>query len=164
MNRTVLAETGKITAEELKGFRKADDVCLRHSGGKATIEAWRRGGSRPLDAIGGCYLRLAVGAEFSQHGPDKVEDPAGSASCFASVSNYEDSAIRSALAFVRAGDRLRLLWVRDNNNKWTEEAGLHRDEVHLVVLRDLKGKTERYVFPLDDSTCPDNASRLFRRS
>lgn len=164
MNRTVAAEIGSITREELKALRAADDVILRHRHERTTLEAYRRTGSKPLDPVGGCYLAVEVGAEFSQYGPDKVEDPVGRASCFGSVGNWEDSSVRAALAFVRPGDRLRLLWIRDNGNEPVRNAGLVHDEVKLVVLRDMAKRTERYVFPLEDSITPNNSARLFRKA
>lgn len=61
---------------------------------------------------------------------------------------------------LRKGDRLTLSWTADNNTHVVRAAGLHADELRLVVDRGDK----RLTFSLGYSINPDNSARMIRRT
>ncbi len=70
--------------------------------------------------------------------------------------------------FLRAGDRVTLEWIADNNNDYLRDAGLHQDELRLSVARGdtsdpKKHKPVAGKFLIDKRVCPDNSARMIHR-
>ena len=75
--------------------------------------------------------------------------------------SIDSEAMVTVLAFIRAGDELKLVFGRDSHASETlKEANLHGDSVKLQVIRD----TKVYRFILDVTISPDNSARLVRTS
>lgn len=82
-------------------------------------------------------------------------------SCFASDPSID---VRNTVAeSLRNGDTLTLSWVADNNNQYVNAAGLHVDEVRLIVVREVKGTRKKHTYKLVTSVCQDNTARMIRR-
>lgn len=59
-------------------------------------------------------------------------------------------------ACLKAGDILSLEWIADNQSGYLVEAGLHRDQLKLIVNRGDK----RLVFSIRESVCQNNSARM----
>jgi hypothetical protein len=63
-------------------------------------------------------------------------------------------------SLLKPGDRLALRWTADVNEAITQDYGLHRDTLHLLVTRGKRTLT----FLLADHVSPDNTARMIRRN
>lgn len=66
---------------------------------------------------------------------------------------------RTVVELIRAGDRVRLDWVADNNSTTLVEHELHADELRLHIARGER----KMIFHIATSVTPDNSARMIRR-
>lgn len=88
-------------------------------------------------------------------GGDRVDPPV----CFHSL--YVSEVWKTIASALRVGDTLRVSWVADNNNGYSNEVGLHVDQVKLVATS-AKGRVS--AWNLGWSLCQDNSARMVRRN
>ncbi len=72
---------------------------------------------------------------------------------------HDRDLVATVAGVLRAGDHLRLTWIGSNNNGYLKDAGLHADQVALVVPRGHK----KLKFLLGVSVAQDNSARMIRR-
>jgi hypothetical protein len=67
---------------------------------------------------------------------------------------------------LKSGDEVAIRWVASNNSNVLREAGLHADEVRLLSVRPRNGSRpeQRREWLVDYRVCPDNVSRLVRKT
>jgi hypothetical protein len=76
-----------------------------------------------------------------------------------------DHALQTVIASLRVGETLRLNWTADNNNDHVREAGLHVDQLELVVaLPEREGTPRRFrTYRITTAVCADNTARMIHR-
>lgn len=81
-------------------------------------------------------------------------------SCFDMISTND--AWFSIVRTLRVGDELTLQWSADNNNDLVREAGLHVDQVSLIVTP-AREKAPKNVWHLRTSVGRNNSARMIKR-
>lgn len=179
-------ELGTLTADDVAALRMADDVSFHHRDGEAFIRVYiGRAGSNPPRVYSGREQRLftetdSLVADRTRtmpvpshvHGHTNraaVDGPVSawtertypSVACYASpYGSARYSRKWATLAGVlRVGDVISLAWTADNNTETLRTAGLHADELALLVSR--RGKP--LEFHVDYHVGPDNSARMIRR-
>lgn len=151
-----------ITKVELAALRKADTVCFdrywRDGDEFSKIRAIKDAKRTEADP----YAEEITVSIFVE---STVRDYDASSSdrhtCFHMIHSPQYSEEwMTIVGLLKAGDDLVLRWTAGNSNGYLDEAGLHRDELALVVMR---GK-RRMVFRIATSVCKDNTARMVRRS
>lgn len=176
MTTTTDVELGTITRDDLEALRVADAVTFSyrpevagqirvrldsHNGRIFTAREQRLFGD--ADEMG---RRRAIGVQTRMygHGQDgttawNLSDSANTAAYVGFQSAQYYHVWRTIASLLRVGDMLTLSWVADNNNDNLRAAGLHRDELFLVVRR---GDNTLHLH-LQTSVCPNNTARMIRR-
>jgi hypothetical protein len=144
-----------LTKIEVAALRRADGVVFRYWEGRHLIRA-----SKKADAASGFdqAREIAVSGRITSYRRPAAEFM--DAFCLIAAARFCPE-WRTVASLLRAGDRLELAWIADNNTKILEEAKLHRDELRLHVLRSVKeGRTNRMVFGIEVQVSLDNADRM----
>lgn len=176
---------GTLTTEDIAALRMAEDVTFHHHDGKAFIRLYiGRGGNNPprvytvreqrLFAENDSYVAdrtrtipvpshiYGYNDRSATDGSSWTEATHPHVACYASpygAARYSRK-WRTLAEMLRGGDEVSLLWTADNNTDNIRQAGLHNDELALLVNR--RGK--RLEFHVDYSVGPDNTARMIRRS
>ena len=156
-------ELATLTADDIKALKAADDVTFHTTVGESSvIRAHKRAKLNDGWASNESYYDINVsdswvdyGRSYGSNGPGEYKY------AFASVSSF-DEVWHTIASLLRVGDSLWLHWVVDNNSETIEKAGLHSDELRLVVKR--ANAKQALVFTVDTSICPDNSARMVRRT
>ncbi len=79
-------------------------------------------------------------------------------------SNGIEDILSTVWTIAKPGDVPRLLWCYDAGNQIVEKVNLHTDHLYLELERRGKnGKSRKFKFFIDASTCSDNSARMLRR-
>jgi hypothetical protein len=170
-------EQGRLSSSDVHALRRADSVCFHTlPDGNARIDALLTTWAHPHPRIfttaeqrlfpepdhSDRRHRIPVTGAivgFNQEG-HWYERGLPDATAFAMVHAARlDDIWRTIAAFLRVGDVLTLRWRASNSNQYLREAGLHRDELRLVIRR---GQRD-WTFLVDIATGPDNTARMIRR-
>jgi hypothetical protein len=85
-------------------------------------------------------------------------------SCFDMAHNAKyDHNLQTLIHSLRAGETLRMIWTGDNNNDLVREAGLHVDQLDVIVIPAREGAARR-SYCVETSVCADNTARMIRRN
>lgn len=185
-NTETAPELGTLTADDVAALRMAHDVTFHHHDGKAFIRLYLgRGASNPPRVYSAREQRLFTETDSpvadrtrTMPVPSHVygysdrsavdglvsawtEQKYPTVACFASPYGSARYARKwTTLAEVlRVGDVISLAWTADNNTETLRKAGLHADELALLVGR--RGKS--LEFHVDYRVGPDNSARMIRR-
>jgi hypothetical protein len=153
---TATAELVTTTLERhhLRAFRSADSLAFHHlpnrqgeivlrKRAESTTSGFEEQVSIFTDSYVGDYSRHEIGQRYTG---------------FHLAYGYNDL-MRTLVGRLQVGDTLGLVWRRDNNNDILRDAGLHGDEVMLVITKKT-GKKETYL--LDSSVYRDNSARAIK--
>lgn len=179
-----VAELGVLTRDDLTALKLADAVTFHHSpaaeGGRAIrLYLENRMSDEPriftaaqqrtfpaADGRDGRGRIREIRLESSAFGYDTNstigwrDDGTGRLSCFYMIGSAQYTEYWPTIPrLLKAGDRLALAWVADNNTGSITAAGLHCDQLRLHVHR----RAGRLVFPIATCVCPDNTARMIRR-
>jgi hypothetical protein len=138
--------TDGLTRELIRDMRRADGFI-----------AQRRNGTTELRLIMGRWsereYELKIELEFSA-------DRTGEAFSYIQSAQHHE-ALRTALASLKPGETV---WpdFRPNagTNGYAKSAGLHVDELYLMVTPKEGSKAPRRYYLVDVSVCPDNTARM----
>lgn len=163
-----------LTADEAGLLRAAQYVELRYVDGGAYILAGVSAGREvskrqdrlfPADEDGNRPpVRIAVRGEALGHrangsvGWRETNAPKLAAEHVIEVADVDEH-WAGAVSTLREGDRLTLMWVADRNTPELQAAGLHVDELHLVVGREKGGVSFLLAYRIAGKT-----GRMVRRS
>lgn len=71
--------------------------------------------------------------------------------------------LKTMINCLMAGDVVTLKWVACNDNMYMEKAGLHMDELHMIIYRHREGRTDkRFSFHVASAICPDNPAKMIK--
>jgi hypothetical protein len=153
--------TMPIDKLDLAALRKADAICFDHYTRDGidvrAIRAIKRNEPSERDPYAQDITHtVSVGSAvraYESGGTSKTW------TCFEMIHTpqYHD-AWQTIVSLLRVGDELTLFWEADNNSGYVNEAGLHHDQLSLVVQRGSK----RMTFKVRSSVCPDNTARMCR--
>lgn len=154
----------ELDTQNLRALRSADRIIFRTYAGQSTVEAIRDGRNTP-DGFEQS-VTVSAGEVITDYGASHSQQSATGYSAFHMEHSPEfNPVIRTVLRHLRTGDELTLHWVRDNNSETHTTAGLHHDELHLIVrsrkARNGKGHTDEYL--IEAAVRQDNSARLVRR-
>jgi hypothetical protein len=171
-------ERGLLYISDLQALRRADSVVFHLTGdGTAYIDAHLSTVTHPepriftateqrlFPDIDGSDRRRRIPVTAGIVGFDDKRRwheqglPDATASAMIHVARL-DELWRSIAAFLRVGDVVSLHWWASNNNGYITQAGLHRDELRLVIRRGRR----RWAFLVKVELCPDNTARMIRRT
>lgn len=144
---------------ELAALRHADSVVFSYRDGGHLIRA-----TKDADSSSGFERsrEIPVRGRITAYGPP-AEEFSWAVSWIGSARYSPEW--QTIARLLRAGDRLELEWVADNNTQGLESLGLHQDELKLHVVRETRnGRARRTVFTLDTRVSQDNTSRMMRRA
>lgn len=79
-------------------------------------------------------------------------------------SQYTPGEANTLVDLLRPGDQVELQWWRGNNNELVTNSGLYKDELRVVVRRQLKKSVKRFRFFLSAKVGLDNTARMTRRN
>jgi hypothetical protein len=180
---TVDVPAKTLTADDVAALRLADTVSFHYWQGRGYIRATLDGGYSEMPRI----YSTREQRMFTLSGAGKASDRsremdtetaitaysrdeniewthAGSEPLAAAFAMIHSASVsdrwKTIVRLLRAGDRVTLSWVANNNNGYVKEAGLYRDELRMRIDRD---KSEPLVFLVEVSVCPDNSARMVRR-
>lgn len=167
----VLSELGK---DDVYALRHAEAVSFSTYQGGSTVRAYLR--DRDRDRV----FTVREQAVFDGHRTDLRDDrfreirvlgmrcedygksSDGDITAFAMIMHADMSPEwRTIAASVRPGESLYFRWVRDNNNQHYEAAGLHRDELRVVVGKQGAPTSRSYLVAVEVG--PDNMARMVKR-
>lgn len=170
----------KLTAQDIKALRHADDICFFWSDGESFINANlnRSHSSTGFDQS----RRIATQVEFhlwkdSETSKYQVTNYDNPYSCFAMSGNYD--CMRTITEFLKEGDSIRLEWhscsdgylkgskttvKADDGSYIAFEERLWTDSLYLTVFRPAKTAEgyKSYKFFVRQSTIPDNSAKMVR--
>lgn len=175
-----------LTAEDLQALKRADGVVFQYAAKESTIRAIREthtyGDTPPVytateqrlfpktDRSRGREREIKVGVRmFGYRYGDRDRsladgwnlDSNPGATAFEYIQSAQFTpAWCTVVGLLRTGDALTLEWAADCGNQYVSGAGLHHDELRLIVER---GKN-RLTFHLDISVCADNSARMIKRN
>lgn len=178
MTTTTVESDLALTRDDLNALHGADDVTLHLNRDGSYMRAYCRAYGQPptfsrrqqvlypehhtQDSRMRTIATTASAVGYSVDGGSGWRWDPGSEglrpSCFASV--YDNDLHRSIFDTLRVGDTLHVSWTADNNNEPVRTAGLHVDNVHLIVNA---GTSTRRRYLLAYSVCYDNSARMIRR-
>lgn len=162
-------EISTLTKLDIAALRKADDICFDHNVRRAGrdserasfVRAIKRSRATETDPYAtDTTHRIEVGSGIHSFADGEGYGEATFTAFHMAHNVGMSAALATAWAMLRAGDRLDLDWVRGNSSGYLEEAGLHRDELRLVVRR---GDKSVGTFLVAVSVCPDNSARMTQR-
>lgn len=142
---------------DIAALRKADAICFDHYTRDGVdirqIRAIKRNEKSHLDPYAQDITHhIAVGSTVRTYG----EGRDNTWTCFEMIqtAQYHD-VWQTIVGLLRVNDEVALLWEADNNNGYVNEAGLHHDQLSLVVQRGPK----RMTFKVRSSVCQNNTAR-----
>ena len=167
---TTIAETVvPLTATDIKALRLADtSICFYAK----NLNEWGTG-------IGQIIARKRNEVKQEKNNPfapSYIPDSEYSLSVYSRLTDYSDvyvdkarlkcysyvpaymEHIKTFAEMLKVGDILTLEWIRDNNSQYLSHAGLHNDELQVVVVRGNK----RLCFKIESSICENNSARMIR--
>lgn len=141
---------------DVSALRKANDICFHHRGGEHYIRClFRPSEDTPYET----ERRIDVEGRIRAYDQDV---PTDRRDAFHMLHGSRMNPVWTTIAsLLRGGDELVLVWVAGNDSEVVREAGLHQDELMLLVHR---GGKPKWTFLIDARTCPDNTARLVRSS
>jgi len=173
-----------LTADDIAAFKLADSVTFHHYEGRSFIRAHldNTSGERIFTAREQRLFQSERDSNdrhreitcdvtmygYSQNGFESwnlESAPGASAFHYGFAAKY-DKPWQTIAGLLRAGDRLRLEWVADNNNDNVRGVGFHCDELRLIVVRTNKrtdASHDTMTFRIVTQVGPDNSARLIRR-
>lgn len=152
------AET--VTAQHVRALKHADSIVFRHYEGQTTVEAHRDGAHTSTGFAD--VVTIYAESTVTDYGRETSWQPADAYTCFHMEHASQFAPVAATLVGrIAAGDTLRLEWIRDNNNDLTRAAGLHVDELRIVITKK-NGKRETYT--VDVQVSLDNSARMIRKA
>lgn len=148
--------TAAVTPEVLKILRTADNVTFRHlADGTGQIQAVKYSSSKGGWETPTCYKTFdvpSVVTDFTKYGEYNHKAYAEmDTSCYGSHAGFWD--------IVKTGDAILLEWYRNNDCPAMTDLGVHRDELHLILLRGTKRM--RFLISVKTSTA-DSMARMIK--
>ncbi len=176
------AGTHVLTRDDVTALRGADEVMFHYGPQTGSIvRAGLRGersSGKPRVYSAAQQLRypntdtysddrhrdIPCGASMFGHGHDtepgwRAEDHPRAVAFEMFQNAAYNAAWRTIVELIKPGDALTLQWAADNNSDTVRKAGLHVDELRLLVRRGDRTLT----FHLQRSITPDNSARMIRR-
>jgi len=164
---------GLLYVSDVQALQLADTVVLHHRDGVGHIDAglttWAFAAPRIYtarqqrlfpDADGhDRRRRIKVASDVVGYADNRRWHEHGQAAATALATVHAaglDDVWRTVAALLRTGDIIGLHWTAGNNSRGIDEAGLHTDELRLVVHRGRR----RWVFLLDVRVGVDNTNRM----
>jgi len=164
-----------ITKEQIKALKKCDYLGIRHSLGKTSLEICKREVRR--EGEGGKYTKGFEAVYVEVESLLDTHERNGSLEtrrienfdCWCSQDNYADSMcgtpVRLLSNILRAGDQIRIRWVRHNTCQVYEEVGFVADQCILEVFRRRRGSLESLgSIEFENYVGKDNSARMIRRN
>jgi hypothetical protein len=170
-----------ITAAHRRALLMADDVCFYLHEGRSWLVCSL--GARHAPRVFSRHEQLvfpddgalpgsravSIGCGVSLHGYSGDYwgstwhgDRDNRAHCFAMLHGAKSNRAWQTIAtLVKPGDRLTLSWAADNNNDLITAAGLHADQLSLLISR---GARTVYEFVVRHEVAPDGPARMIRRN
>lgn len=141
-----------LTARDVAAMRKANYLTVRYNG-TSTVRAVKRAERTDNDP-------------FAQDVEHDIPAPVTCRAYGATVTERTTAcAIVSLYKFqagpidvLKTGDAVAFEFVAGNDNDYLRAAGLHHDELHVIVRRGAK----EIVLTIAGSICPDNLARMVR--
>jgi hypothetical protein len=149
-----------LTKMDLAALRKADATCFDHNArGVNQIRAIKRHEPTETDPYATDVThRVVVDSTIRSYVDGEFGLSATNFQAFEMMHSPREHWL-TVLAFLRVGDVLQLSWIRGSSTGYLQEAGLHRDELYLLVWRN--GKESKFM--IDVSITPDNTARMTQR-
>jgi hypothetical protein len=164
---TTEPRTDVITASHKRALRNADSIVFElTSDGQAQIRAIKRAeySTTGFDQTVTIYVG---GARVSDYGKQTKHYPEQHTytAFHMEMNSSMDNTVRTLVNRVKIGGFMNLVWTRDNNNELLRHAGLHQDELRLVVSGPEKdGKlppADTYLVEI--AVRQDNSARMIKR-
>lgn len=168
-------EGGGLSREDVAALRKADSVTFHRTKGEAYLRACL---DRHIDDTTKALRALFPVFRDERNRDRRIEATDGiggydgnrrwwvadddvEVRCFYMLHHADMSTEWQTIAAqLRPGDTLRLRWLAGNDNENLERAGMHRDELRLMVT-DSRGKGRAYLVAIEVG--PDNSARMIKR-
>lgn len=155
-----------LTAIDLKCLRHADDICLdlydtpdSTNPRISQIRAIRKSDRYNKDGFvnGEATHTFPVGYSLTSYSAGYSSQPSRMGRCFdmLSCSKFNEVVYTILNHVLRVGDVISIHWSADNNSQIIKDAGLHHDEISLIVKRGNKTMT----FLLKSNVSLDNSAR-----
>lgn len=157
----------ELTTDDLAALKQADDVIFhgnqKHGNRMRAVLRDRQYGDDDPRIFTAREQRLFPLADSGEYVNERIREidlgdtGLNVRQAFAMVSSYKIGWV-SILKTLRKGDEITLGWRDDHGtNGYLHDAGLHADELHLVVWR--KGKLQ-YEFTVETSVTANNTARM----
>jgi hypothetical protein len=151
----------EIDAEDVKALRAADTIVFSLHEKDGVIVSQARAIKRR--EIGSKWqgedltYDIEVGYSLICYAGSMSERVGRIGRCFSHQNNSKYAGVMHTLTHhtLRAGDKISIKWVADNNNDIVREHGLHHDEIFIIIER--KGKKMEYQ--IDSRVSYDNSAR-----
>lgn len=144
-----------LTKEDLKALRSARYLGFHHQPNMPSQDMITCLNDHPNPYIEP-YV-VPVGYEITDYKAQYTSQPEEIRSCYEYLPANE--VWQTIVHQLRVGDEVILHWIKDNNNGYVEGAGLHHDELALIVRRGNKS----FHYLVTGSICQDNTARMIRR-
>lgn len=147
----------ELTADDIRALKQATTLCFDWNRrlGTAGIRAIRE-----IDGQDDYTHRIPCASSLTDYGNgtfEKYDSDRYSGFVMIGAAHFNDHA-RAIVALVRKGDKLSLKWVANNNTANIRNAGLHGDDLDLVVKRN----GNPFVLHVDHRCSPDDLARMLR--
>lgn len=141
---------------DIKALKKADQICFRYNKEQSTsvIECYAKMDNDPWNRT----QSYNIEAGYKYQGFRSGLEPMEIESAFAMLHAPEYmSEWQTIMQLIKTGDAITLEWWFDNNSEHLRDAGLHRDELRLVIHR----KEKNFTF-LISITCAKTFGRMVK--
>ena len=127
----------KITKEQIKAIRQANDICFRFKNGEHTIEASKR----IKDTVYGdttARADIPVSGQLHAYNPygNKQGDISGAFYYLGSCKF--DPVWQTIISLLRADDDITLVWSANNDSEAMVDHGVFNDQLNITVVRGKK--------------------------
>lgn len=166
-----------LTAQQVKALKKADSICFRYQRHNkfddkvsSVIDATIKTKGYQVGTEHSETIPVEVNCVIVDHDSKTplatIQKHRDDLRCFTSLDYQRDhgSIWSTITANLKAGDKITLVWNRNNNCESIEAFGMACDELSLTVTRTLpSGKKKQFTYKIDSSVTPRHSSaRMIR--
>ena len=161
-----------LTKEDIKtlkkGIKEGRTFVFHHEGsrdnGNGTIRMIKRKYDYETDKVIENVDSIGVNSiinDFTHFtDPNKTENMHKEYQCSDLI--YDNDIISTIVDILKTNDIITLKWIRSNNNELLTRADLHKDELHVEVLRKNKNNTKKMKFIVSVNVYKDNTARMIK--